>query len=61
MATDEDAGTPRSNFAAARLEREVGERSDLYLLFNEERGEPGDPRALRSRGFAVKLSYLLRF
>jgi hypothetical protein len=35
--------------------------SDLYVVFNEERGEPGDPRALLSRGFAVKLSYLLRF
>jgi hypothetical protein len=35
--------------------------SDFYVVFNEERGEPGDPRALQSRGFAVKLSYLLRF
>jgi hypothetical protein len=35
--------------------------SDLYVVFNEERGEPSDPRALLSRGFAVKLSYLLRF
>jgi hypothetical protein len=35
--------------------------SDLYLVFNEERGEPDDPRALLARGFAVKLSYLVRF
>ena len=35
--------------------------SDLYLVFNEERGEPGDPWALISRGAAVKLSYLVRF
>ena len=34
--------------------------SDLYLVLNEERGEPADPRALLGRGFAVKLSYLLR-
>ncbi len=35
--------------------------SDLYLVFNEERGEPGDPRSLVGRGAAVKLSYLVRF
>jgi hypothetical protein len=35
--------------------------SDLYVVFNEERGEPGEPRLLRSRGLAVKLSYLVRF
>jgi hypothetical protein len=35
--------------------------SDLYVVFNEERGEPGDPRALLSRGFAVKGSWLVRF
>jgi hypothetical protein len=35
--------------------------SDLYLVFNEERGAPGDPAALLSRGAAVKLSYLIRF
>ena len=35
--------------------------SDLYLVFNEERGEPGDPRALLARGLAIKLSYLVRF
>ena len=35
--------------------------SDLYLVFNEERGEPSDPGALLSRGFAVKLSYLWQF
>ena len=35
--------------------------SDLYVVFNEERGEPGDSRALSSRGFAVKGSWLVRF
>jgi hypothetical protein len=35
--------------------------SDLYLVLNEERGEPGDPAALLGRGAAVKLSYLVRF
>jgi hypothetical protein len=35
--------------------------SDLYVVFNEERGEPDDPRALLGRGVAVKLSYLVRF
>ena len=35
--------------------------SDLYLVFNEERGVPSDAGALLSRGFAVKLSYLWRF
>jgi hypothetical protein len=35
--------------------------SDLYLVLNEERGEPGDPGALLARGAAVKLSYLVRF
>jgi len=35
--------------------------SDLYLVYNEERGEPSDPQALLSRGAAVKLSYLIRF
>jgi hypothetical protein len=35
--------------------------SDLYLVFNEERGEPDDPGALLGRGAAVKLSYLVRF
>jgi hypothetical protein len=35
--------------------------SDLYLVFNEERGEPGDSAALFARGAAVKLSYLVRF
>jgi hypothetical protein len=35
--------------------------SDLYLVFNEERGEPGDPAPLLARGAAVKLSYLVRF
>jgi hypothetical protein len=34
---------------------------DFYVVFNEERGEPGDPRALLSRGFAVKGSWLVRF
>jgi hypothetical protein len=34
---------------------------DLYLVFNEERGEPGDPAPLLARGAAVKLSYLVRF
>jgi hypothetical protein len=35
--------------------------SDLYIVFNEERGGPGDPRALVARGVAVKLSCLVRF
>ncbi len=47
--------------------------SDFYVVFNEERGDapptgssvPGaeayDPRTLLARGFAVKLSYLVRF
>jgi hypothetical protein len=35
--------------------------SDLYLVVNEERGEPGDPHALLGRGAAIKLSYLVRF
>ena len=35
--------------------------SDLYVVVNEERGEPGDPHALLGRGAAVKLSYLVRF
>jgi hypothetical protein len=35
--------------------------SDLYVVFNEERGEPGDPGALLSRGFAVKGTWLIRF
>jgi hypothetical protein len=35
--------------------------SDLYVVFNEERGEPADPRALLSRGFAVKGTWLIRF
>jgi hypothetical protein len=35
--------------------------SDLYVVFNEERGEPGDPRALLSRGFALKGTWLVRF
>jgi hypothetical protein len=35
--------------------------SDLYVVVNEERGVPGDPRALVGRGVAVKLSYLVRF
>jgi hypothetical protein len=34
--------------------------SDLYVVFNEERGEPGDPRALLSRGFALKGTWLVR-
>jgi len=35
--------------------------SDIYVLYNEERGAPGDPRALVSRGFAVKGTWLVRF
>jgi hypothetical protein len=45
--------------------------SDFYVVFNEERGDPPgttapggtpeEPRALLGRGFAVKLSYLVRF
>jgi hypothetical protein len=35
--------------------------SDLYLVFNEERGAPDAPGALVSRGFVTKLSYLWRF
>jgi len=35
--------------------------SDLYFVVNEERGEPADPRALLSRGVALKLSYVARF
>lgn len=45
--------------------------SDFYVVFNEESVDPTDPttpgspldatRALLARGFAVKLSYLVRF
>jgi hypothetical protein len=35
--------------------------SDLYVVFNEERGEPGDPGFLVARGFVLKLSYLRQF
>jgi hypothetical protein len=35
--------------------------SDLYLVFNEERGGPEGASLLVARGFAVKLSYLWRF
>ena len=35
--------------------------SDLYVVFNEERGEQGAPRVLVNRGLAVKLTYLARF
>jgi hypothetical protein len=35
--------------------------SDLYVVFNEERGEEAAPRVLINRGLAVKLSYLARF
>ena len=35
--------------------------SDLYLVFNEERGETADPWVLLNRGLAVKLTYLVRF
>ena len=34
---------------------------DFYVVFNQEQGEPGDPRALLSRGFAVKGTWLVRF
>jgi hypothetical protein len=35
--------------------------SDLYLVFNEERGETADPWVLVNRGLAIKLTYLVRF
>jgi hypothetical protein len=35
--------------------------SDLYVVFNQEQGEPADPTTLVSRGFAVKGSWLIRF
>lgn len=35
--------------------------SDLYFVYDEERGEPGDPQALISRGAVLKLSYVARF
>jgi hypothetical protein len=35
--------------------------SDLYLVFNEERGTEGEPWSLVDRGLAVKLNYLIRF
>ena len=35
--------------------------SDVYLVFNEERGDVSDTRALISRGFVVKVSYLRQF
>lgn len=35
--------------------------SDLYLVFNEERGTPADAGVLLARGFVVKLSYLRQF
>jgi len=35
--------------------------SDIYVLYNEERGAPGDPRAVVNRGFAVKGTWLVRF
>ena len=47
------------NFRLRRFIHPPG--SDLYLVLNEERGEPGDPGALLARGAAVKLSYLVRF
>ena len=34
---------------------------DFYVVFNQEQGEPGDPRALLSRGFVVKGTWLVRF
>jgi Domain of unknown function (DUF5916) len=35
--------------------------SDLYVVFNEDRGTEEDPWALVDRGVAVKLNYLFRF
>jgi hypothetical protein len=35
--------------------------SDFYVVYNEERGQPGDPRAVLSRGLAVKGTWLVRF
>ena len=35
--------------------------SDLFFVYDEERGEPGDPRALLSRAAVLKLSYVARF
>jgi hypothetical protein len=35
--------------------------SDLFVVFNEERGTEAEPWSLVDRGFAVKLNYLIRF
>ncbi len=35
--------------------------SDVYLVFNEERGTPAGANGLVARGFVVKLSYLRQF
>jgi hypothetical protein len=35
--------------------------SDVYLVFNEERGTPTDANGLVARGLVVKLSYLRQF
>jgi hypothetical protein len=35
--------------------------SDLFIVFNEERGTELEPRLLVDRGLAVKLNYLVRF
>jgi Domain of unknown function (DUF5916) len=35
--------------------------SDLYVVFNEERGSEAAPWSLVDRGFALKLDYLIRF
>jgi hypothetical protein len=35
--------------------------SDVYLVFNDDRGEPGAPGRLTSRGLAVKGTWLVRF
>ena len=35
--------------------------SDLYVVFNEERGDGAPLRRVADRGFAVKLTYLTRF
>jgi hypothetical protein len=35
--------------------------SDLYIVFNDEQGEEGEPGFLVNRGFAVKGTWLVRF
>ena len=35
--------------------------SDLYVVFNDEQGEEGNPGRLMYRGFAVKGTWLVRF